>query len=89
MKSAPLIALFSSIAASAFAAELPIANITRKEPVEFHTDIYPVLKSNCIACHNKTTTKGGLNMETPELMKKGGENGTTIIPGKGSKSLLL
>jgi hypothetical protein len=34
--------------------------------IDFYRDVYPVLKSNCIACHNKTTTKASLNMETPE-----------------------
>ncbi len=71
------------------AAELPIAKVDRKTPVDFPTEIYPVLKSNCIACHNKTTTKASLNMETPELMKKGGETGPAIVPGKGGDSLLL
>ena len=74
---------------TAGAAELPIATINRKTPVDFPEEVYPVLKTNCIACHNKTTTKGGLNMETPELMKKGGENGTALVPGKGGDSLLL
>ncbi len=71
------------------AAPLPIADAARETSVDFPSEIYPVLKSNCIACHNKTTTKGGLNMETPELMKKGGESGPAIVPGKGAASLLL
>lgn len=73
----------------ALAAPLPVATLNRKTPVDFPAEVYPVLKANCIACHNKTTTKGGLNMETPELMKKGGDTGTAIEPGKGADSLLL
>ena len=88
MKFIPCVAFFVAVQ-FAGAAALPIAKVTRKDPIDFGSDIYPVLKSNCIACHNKTTTKGGLNMETPELMKKGGENGTSIIPGKADDSLLL
>ncbi len=57
--------------------------------VDFYRDVYPVLKANCISCHNKTTTKSGLNMETPELMKKGGESGAGVIPGKSADSLIL
>lgn len=71
------------------AAPLPIAALKRDKPVDFPSEVYPVLKANCIACHNKTTTKGGLNMETPELMKIGGDSGAAIVPGKGSESLLL
>ncbi|MBN8418434.1 MAG: hypothetical protein J0L73_05925 [Verrucomicrobia bacterium] len=57
-------------------------------PIDYDQQIRPFLKDNCIACHNKTTTKGGLNMETPELMAKGGESDKGIIPGKGSDSVM-
>ncbi|MCB1207970.1 MAG: hypothetical protein KDK97_01525 [Verrucomicrobiales bacterium] len=57
-------------------------------PIDFETQVYPVLKDNCIACHNKTTTKAGLNMETPELMMKGGETDKGILPGKGAESII-
>jgi WD40 repeat protein len=57
--------------------------------LDYYRDVYPFLKANCISCHNKTTTKADLNMETPELMIKGGESGPAIIPGKGSESLIV
>lgn len=59
------------------------------EELDYYRDVYPFLKANCISCHNKTTAKADLNMETPELMIKGGENGPSIIPGKGAESLLV
>jgi WD40 repeat protein len=57
--------------------------------IDFYRDVYPVLKSNCIACHNKTTTKAALNMETPEAMRKGGDSGEGVIPGNGAESLIF
>lgn len=57
--------------------------------LDFYRDVYPVLKANCISCHNKTTTKGGLNMESPELMKKGGETGPGAVAGKSADSLVV
>ena len=57
--------------------------------IDFYRDVYPVLKANCISCHNKTTTKGDLNMESPELMKKGGETGPGVAAGKGAESLIV
>lgn len=57
--------------------------------VDFYRDVYPFLKANCISCHNKTTTKADLNMETPELMIKGGESGPSIVPGKSEESLIV
>jgi WD40 repeat protein len=51
--------------------------------------VYPFLKTNCISCHNKTTTKADLNMESPELMIKGGESGPSVVPGKSAESLVV
>jgi hypothetical protein len=59
------------------------------DPIDYDQQIRPFLKDNCIACHNKTTTKGGLNMETPELMAKGGDSDVGIIPGKGTESIMF
>ncbi|MEI7774060.1 MAG: c-type cytochrome domain-containing protein, partial [Verrucomicrobiota bacterium] len=56
---------------------------------DFFRDVYPFLRGNCVACHNKTTTKAGLNMETPGLLRKGGESGPAVIPGKGAESPLV
>ncbi|MBX7208890.1 MAG: hypothetical protein K1X78_11290 [Verrucomicrobiaceae bacterium] len=71
------------LAASSFIASAGAADL------DFYKDVYPFLKANCVSCHNKTTTKAGLNMETPELMIKGGENGPSIIPGKSADSLVV
>ncbi|MCB1227787.1 MAG: hypothetical protein KDK99_18360 [Verrucomicrobiales bacterium] len=57
--------------------------------VEYEKELLPVLKDNCIPCHNKTTTKAGLNMETPELMLKGGDSDVGIVVGEGAKSLIF
>lgn len=73
----PFVILHSSFVIAAHAA-----------PVDYDKDIRPFLKDNCVACHNKTTTKGGLNMETPELMLKGGDSDQGILPGKGAESII-
>jgi WD40 repeat protein len=65
------------------------ATASRGAEIDYFRDVYPILKANCISCHNKTTTKAGLNMETPELMKKGGESGPGVIPGKSAESLVV
>lgn len=77
MKQHALLALLCSSTA-ALAADL-----------DYYKDVYPFLKTNCISCHNKTTTKADLNMETPALMIKGGEAGTALIPGKSAESLVV
>ncbi len=66
-----------------------LSPVVAVEKPEFYQDVYPFLKANCLACHNKTTAKAGLNMETPELMIKGGDSGPSIVPGKSAESLLV
>ncbi len=68
---------------------IPIAQIDRKTPVDFEKEILPILKNNCLACHNKTTTKADLILETPQDILKGGESGKVIVPKRSSDSLLL
>jgi WD40 repeat protein/mono/diheme cytochrome c family protein len=51
--------------------------------------IEPLLLEKCAACHNHTTRKGELNLETYEALMAGGKRGAAIIPGKSSESLLV
>jgi WD40 repeat protein len=71
------------------AAGLPIAELKRETHVDFETEVLPFLKNNCLACHNTTKAKGGLNLETPQLMRKGGDSGPAVTPGKSQESLML
>ena len=68
---------------------ISIAKIKRSTPIDFDKDILPVLKNNCLACHNKTTAKARLILETPEDMLKGGDSGPAVAPKRGGSSLLL
>lgn len=65
------------------------SSLAASADLDFYRDIYPALKANCISCHNKTTTKADLNMESPEMLLKGGETGPGLIPGKGAESLVV
>jgi WD40 repeat protein len=68
---------------------IPIAKIDRKTPVNFEKEILPILKNNCLACHNKTTAKAELILETPQDILKGGESGKVVAPKRSGESLLL
>ncbi|HXG46697.1 MAG TPA: c-type cytochrome domain-containing protein, partial [Methylomirabilota bacterium] len=68
---------------------LPIAEPRRAEPVDFEREILPILKENCLACHNQTKAKAGLILETPQTILKGGDSGPALVPGRGAESLLL
>src|SRR5258708_35043921 len=66
---------------------IPIPAIQKK--VDFETHILPILKRNCLACHNQTDAEGDLVLETPATILKGGENGPVVVPRKSLDSLLL
>ena len=78
--------LFSS---TAIQAELPIAEQKLPRPVDFASDVYPVLKANCLACHNSTKAKASLVLESPAAMLQGGDSGPAVEPGRSAKSLLF
>jgi WD40 repeat protein len=71
------------------AAALPIADVTRESPVDFARDLHPILQRNCLACHNQTKSKAGLNLESPASILQGGDTGPAVVPGRSSESLLL
>jgi len=68
---------------------IAIARIERKTPIDFEKEILPILKNNCLACHNKTTTKAELILETPQDILKGGESGKAVVPKRSGDSLLM
>ncbi|HWN95811.1 MAG TPA: c-type cytochrome domain-containing protein, partial [Methylomirabilota bacterium] len=68
---------------------IPIARIRHSGTVDFEREILPILKNNCLACHNETKPKGGLVLETPQSILKGGDAGPAVVPKKPAESLLL
>ena len=68
---------------------LAIAELQRETPVDFATEIYPLFKQNCIACHNATKAKAKLNLESPAAIMKGSSSGEVVVPGEPMESLLL
>lgn len=68
---------------------LPIAELTRTNAVDFEKEVLPMLRTSCLACHNRTKAKANLILETPADILKGGESGPAVVPKKGSESMLL
>ncbi len=60
----------------------------------FESKIRPVLADNCYKCHSASAAadgklKGGLQLDTRAGMRKGGETGPALEPGKSAESLIL
>lgn len=58
-------------------------------PIYFEDAVAPILRKNCIACHNVKLTEGGLNLETPANIMKGGDTGSSIDKANIDMSLLI
>ena len=52
------------------------------DPVDYVREIKPILAARCYACHGAIKQKGELRVDTAAFMKKGGENGAALVPGK-------
>ena len=65
------------------------AGIGYAQELDFYKDVFPALESNCVSCHNKTSSKSGLNLETPDTIRKGGDSGPALVPGNGAESLIV
>ena len=57
--------------------------------MNFETEVLPLLAKNCLACHKSVDPENGLVLETPESIRKGGEHGPAVVPGKSGQSRLL
>ena len=59
--------------------------------VSFAKDIQPILKATCAVagCHAGGAPKGGLNLETYDNFKKGGNSGAAFKPGNGKGSNIV
>jgi hypothetical protein len=75
---------------------------TTNESIDFGTEIYPILRENCLNCHSAPyedvrgrikEPKGGLRLDSPEWISKGaikddGSVTTALIPGDADASEL-
>ena len=56
--------------------------------VSYQADILPILRSECLACHNEDDSKGELNLASYDGLMEGGASGGVIDPGDPDASLL-
>ncbi len=73
------------LGADAISIDVPL----RSKPVDYGTEIAPILRANCLACHHGRKAEGRLVLESPQTILKGGEQGPAVVAGKSTESLLL
>ncbi len=52
------------------------------------SQIQPLFDVHCVKCHGPIEQKSGLDLDTPEAVLKGGDEGLVIVPGKPLESRL-
>jgi len=60
-----------------------------EDRVDYPTQIKPILRERCYACHGALRQKSGLRLDTVGFVLRGGRSGAVVTPGDASKSLLL
>ena len=52
-------------------------------------DVLPIILLRCAACHGARIKRGGVDLRTPALMRKGGEHGPALVPGDPDASPMI
>ncbi len=60
-----------------------------ERPVDFATQVRPVFAAHCVKCHGPKESQSGLRLDRFALLRKGGDRGPAVIPGKAVKSVLF
>ncbi len=57
----------------------------------FEARVRPLLIKHCSECHSRQakTVQGGLRLDHPEGLRRGGESGPAVVPGKPEESRLI
>ena len=69
---------------------LAVSSAAAAEPaVDYLTQVKPLLRARCYSCHGALKQKGGLRLDTVELMLKGGDSGAVIEHDPAKQSELI
>ena len=69
-----------------------LASCIATQPVSYQRNVYPILETNCLACHRPPDGAGylktRLSMESYRSLMQGTRYGPVIVPGDSRKSIL-
>lgn len=89
--SVPLLAAIAAVALAGWPL-VPVGSTTGAEPpsaAELRKEVWTVLETKCLRCHNRREKKGKLDMSTRAGLLKGGESGPALVVGDAEKSLMI
>jgi uncharacterized membrane protein/mono/diheme cytochrome c family protein len=65
----------------------PLPNV--QEALAYEQVVKPIFATKCMSCHNENKQKGGLRMDEPLWLMKGGKDGKVLEPGRGDASEMI
>jgi hypothetical protein len=87
-KSVLTVAMRISVAAAIGLGPL-IGSALCADGVDYVRDVKPILAERCYSCHGAIRQKAGLRLDTAALIRRGGESGPAIEPGRSAESILI
>src|SRR5260221_2262164 len=67
---------------------VPLA-IRAEPPVDYLRDVKPIFAKHCTQCHGADKQRSGLRLDTAASIRKGGDGGEVMVPGKSNQSRLI
>jgi len=62
---------------------------SRAASVDYERQVKPILARHCFACHGALRQQSGLRLDAVQFIRKGGDRGPAIEPGKSGQSVLI
>lgn len=59
------------------------------DPVDYATQVKPLLESRCASCHGALKQEASLRLDAASLIARGGDSGPAVVAGSSGDSLLI
>jgi len=60
-----------------------------QDAIDYQTQVVPLLRRSCVACHNQKKAEGGLALDSFPALAAGGDSGDAIVAGDAGQGELL
>lgn len=79
---------FTKVLATLFGLGWTVVAAGADADVLWSTKVRPLFDVHCVKCHGPIERKSGLELDTPEAVLKGGDEGLVVVPGNAAQSRL-
>ena len=67
---------------------LALSAAVAEDPVDYQTQVKPLLKRYCVDCHGLSEQSSGLRVDAGQLIFRGGDRGPAVVAGRSQESPL-